>query len=246
MNRQMKMIEMLTEKEKLEVVMLSQELGVSEVTIRKDLSILEKKGLVRREKGYAILNETNEMSRRIATNYETKLQIAQKAAEQVKDGDTIMIESGSCCVLLAQVLADSKKDITIITNSVYIATNITEKRVKVILLGGEYQPGFMATVGPLTEKCAQEFHVNKIFVGTDGFSKESGFTGEDHIRVETLKAMVSRADRVMLLMEAYKAGSQGTVSFLHPLEIDSLFTEKSVSSKFVNMMCESHVNLYYI
>ena len=63
MNRQMKMIEMLTEKEKLEVVMLSQELGVSEVTIRKDLSILEKKGLVRREKGYAILNETNEMSR---------------------------------------------------------------------------------------------------------------------------------------------------------------------------------------
>lgn len=246
MNRQMKMIEMLTKNEKLEVGKLSQELGVSEVTIRKDLSTLEKRGFVRREKGYAILNETNEMSRRIAMNYETKLQIAQKAAEQVQDGETIMIESGSCCVLLAQVLADSKKDITIITNSVYIATNISGKHVKIILLGGEYQPGFMASVGPVTQKCAQEFHVNKIFVGTDGFSKESGFTGEDHTRVETLKIMTSRAAKVMLLMEAYKAERQGTVSFLQPSEIDSVFTEKTVNSNFVNLMCDHHINLYYI
>ena len=244
MERHMKIIEMLSKSDKIEVSRLSQDFDVSEVTIRKDLVALEKKGLLRREKGYAILNETNEMSRRIATNYKKKLMIAIEAAKTVQDGETLMIESGSCCVLLAQVLSETKKDITLITNSLYIASMLSDKNARIILLGGEYQADFMASVGPLTGKCAQEFHVDKIFVGTDGFSQQSGFTGDNHTRVETLKTMASRASKVMVLMEAGKAQKQGVVSFLPLSEVNSVFTENTVSESFKGLLQKQGIALY--
>ena len=103
-NRENKILELLTQNEKMEVDLLSELLGVSQVTIRKDLDILEEKGIVKREHGCALLCNTDDISGRIAYHYEEKRRIAEKAAELVSSGDTIMIENGSCCALLAEVL----------------------------------------------------------------------------------------------------------------------------------------------
>lgn len=96
-DRYNKILELLTKENKIEVNELSQILGVSNVTIRKDLDALEEKGIIKRGHGYAILANKDDINGRLAYHYEIKKRIAKKAAELIHDGDTIMIESGSCC-----------------------------------------------------------------------------------------------------------------------------------------------------
>ena len=97
-NRGNKILELLTKDNKIEVSHLAEELGVSQVTMRKDLDTLESKGVIKREHGFALLCSTDDINGRIAYHYEEKRKIAQKAAGLVSNGDTIMIENGSCCV----------------------------------------------------------------------------------------------------------------------------------------------------
>ena len=163
--RHTKILELLTEKNKVDVTELSQNLGVSQVTIRKDLDMLEKKGLIVREHGFATLNGQDDMNNRLAYHYDIKQQLAKSACQMIEDGETIMIESGSCCALLAQEIASTKKDVTIITNSSFIADYIRQySQVKLILLGGEYQKEAQVVVGPMTRRCVEAFFVDKFFI----------------------------------------------------------------------------------
>ena len=140
-NRETLILELLTAGRKLEVSTLAERIGVSQVTMRKDLDDLERRGLVIREHGCALLRSSDDVQSRIAYHYEAKRKIAERAAELVDNGDTIMIESGSCCALLADVLVQRRKDLTILTNSAFIASYIRGKgAVQTILLGGIYQP----------------------------------------------------------------------------------------------------------
>jgi DeoR/GlpR family transcriptional regulator of sugar metabolism len=124
----------------------------------------------------------------MAYNYSTKRRIAKNAAEMVEEGDTIMIESGSCCAFLAEELVASKKNITIITNSIFITNYVRHKPdIKIILLGGYYQPDSQVLVGPMTVKNGEVFFSSKFFIGADGFLPNFGFTGKDHIRVQTIR-----------------------------------------------------------
>ncbi len=101
-------LEILTNETKIEVSLLAEKLGVSQVTVRKDLDDLENMGIVTREHGYALLRSMDDLNSRIAYHYEEKKRIAKKTAEQISNGDTLMIESGSCCALLADALAENK------------------------------------------------------------------------------------------------------------------------------------------
>ena len=140
-DRETRILEILTAENRLEVSALAGRVGVSQVTVRKDLDELERRGIIVREHGYAALRSADDIQSRIAYHYEEKRKIAEQAAELVENGDTIMIESGSCCALLADVLAERRKDLTVITNSAFIAAYIRGKcSFQIILLGGVYQP----------------------------------------------------------------------------------------------------------
>ena len=90
-SRTNRILEILTERGRAEVSALAGELGVSQVTMRKDLTELERRGLIRREHGWATLRSTDNVEGRLAYHYEEKLKIARRAAELVRDGDTIMV-----------------------------------------------------------------------------------------------------------------------------------------------------------
>lgn len=157
-NRGNKILELLTKDNKIEVSHLAEELGVSQVTMRKDLDTLESKGVIKREHGFALLCSTDDINGRIAYHYEEKRKIAQKATGLVSNGDTIMIENGSCCTLLADTLTATKKDLTIITNSAFIAEYIRGKsNFQINLLGGIYQQDSQVMVGPMILQCVGEF-----------------------------------------------------------------------------------------
>lgn len=224
--RHTKILELLTEKNKVDVTELSQNLGVSQVTIRKDLDMLEKKGLIVREHGFATLNGQDDMNNRLAYHYDIKQQLAKSACQMIEDGETIMIESGSCCVLLAQEIASTKKDVTIITNSSFIADYIRQySQVKLILLGGEYQKEAQVVVGPMTRRCVEAFFVDKFFIGTDGFSKNTGFTGNDYMRSETVRDMARQAAHVIIVTESSKFQQVGLVNLLPTQDVYCVVTD---------------------
>ncbi|MBU9735163.1 DeoR/GlpR family DNA-binding transcription regulator [Diplocloster agilis] len=227
--RHIRIIELVSIHKKIEVSKLAELLHTSQVTVRKDLDVLADKGILKRERGYAVLNAEDDINYRMAFHYEIKRKIALSAAKLVQDGETVMIESGSACMLLAELLAYEKRGVTIITNSAYLASYVKDAPgVKVTLLGGDYQPRAQAMVGPLTKMCAQQFCVDKIFVGTDGFSETNGFTGDNLVRADTVRAMAESAHRTVVLADAEKFTRAGTVSFLKPSEVSVVITDSGI------------------
>ena len=227
--RHTQILNLLGEKKKITVLELSELLKVSDVTIRKDLSVLEDKGLLKREHGFATLPESDDVSTRLLFNYETKRRIAQKALESIKDGETLMIESGSCCALLAEEIVMNRRDITIITNSVFIATFLRNKfGARIISLGGEFQCESQVMVGPLVKRCAENFSVEKFFMGTDGFNELGAMSG-DLMRAEAVRNMAQSARQSIILTESKKFSQAGVVSLLPYREIDSIYTDEKIS-----------------
>ena len=230
--RQTQILDILSHKKQITVLELAQALQVSDVTIRKDLSVLEDKGLLKREHGFATLPESDDINTRLLFNYDTKRRIARKALESLKDGETVMIESGSCCALLAEEMALSKRRITIITNSIFIATFLRDKpSVRIILLGGEFQSQAQVVVGPLVKKSVQDFFVDKFFVGTDGFN-EIGSMGGDLMRTQAVRDMAESAQRAIILTESKKFSQTGVVPLLAYSELDSIYTDDKISSEW--------------
>ena len=236
--RQSKLIKLVNLYQKIEVSRLAELLDVSQVTIRKDLDHLEEEGLLSREHGYALIKNANDINTRLTINYDKKLEIATKAAEMVSNGETVMLESGSTCALLAEQLAKLKKDVT------YIAIRIRELPIrKVILLGGEYQKEYQGMVGPLVRKCAKEFYVDKFFVGTDGFIPDAGFTCDDLMRVETMKYMEDSANRMIILADSSKFSQKGVVIQTTFSEIDTVCTDAEIPEDALENLKRHNINV---
>lgn len=108
-NRANGILEMLIDRERMEVSEIAKEMGVSQVTVRKYLNELESRGLITREHGYAAIKSTDNVEGRLARHYEQKLRIARRAVACVPDGATVIVENGSCCALLAVELAHTKR-----------------------------------------------------------------------------------------------------------------------------------------
>ena len=241
---QSQILDLLTQNKKLKVTELSEILNVSQVTIRKDLSALEESGIIVREHGYAKLNESDDINNRLAYHYDIKQKIAEKAVESIEDGETVMIESGSCCALVALEIAKTKKDVTLITNSAFIADYIRKTgNVRIILLGGEYQEESQVMVGPITRKCAEGFFVDKLFVGTDGFTKETGFTGNDYMRSEAVKDMAKQASNVIIVTDSVKFQQKGVVSLLDTKKVSYVYTDSNIPEETEEYLIENNIKI---
>ena len=230
-NRGNKILELLTKNNKIEVSLLAEELCVSQVTMRKDLDELESKGIIKREHGFALLCSADDINGRIAYHYEEKRKIAEKAAELISNGDTIMIENGSCCALLADTLTATKKDLTIITNSAFIAEYIRGKsNFQINLLGGIYQQDSQVMVGPMILQCVENFFVDRFFIGTDGYSTKMGFTNQDQMRAQAVRDMARQAEKVIVLTESEKFSKRGIVPLNLKDQIKAVITDNEIDS----------------
>ena len=224
--RREEILALVSELKKIEVNDLAERLSVSKVTIRKDLDALEKRGLLHREHGFAVLNSQDDLNYRLALNYDKKVQIAKLAAKEVANGETIMIESGSSCAILAEIISKTKKDVTIITNSSFIAHYVSnEMNCQIVLLGGNYQQDAQVTVGPLAKKSIQNFFVDKVFIGIDGFDRVFGFSNSDMLRSEVVQTMATVAKRVIVLTDSTKFYERGLIKTLDINEVDTIYTD---------------------
>lgn len=241
--RHSQILNIVSSKGKVSVSELSQNIGISEVTVRKDLSQLEGRGLLRREHGFATMVDSDDVSKRLAFNYNVKRKIAAAAAQCISDGETVMIESGSCCTLLAEELVSTRRDITIITNSVFIASFIRYiGNSKIILLGGEFQKEAQVMVGPLVRKCVEDFYVNKFFIGTDGFNDFGAMSG-DLMRAEAVRSMSVNAKQIVILTESKKFSQVGVVSLIPFDKISTIYTDSDIPTNKVDFLSKKNITV---
>ena len=168
---------------KVKVVELVEQFQVSEETIRRDLMILEEKGLLKRVYGGAIhavfQSEEPPFVQRTSVNQEAKVKVGKKAVELISDGDVIAIDVGTTMLEFAKQI-EKKKDITIITNSLPVSSVLTESlnqnmfTGQVLLLGGQIDPKHQSISGSLTEQMLNQFNIDKAFISAGGFSIQKG------------------------------------------------------------------------
>ena len=244
--RQDKILEILAGTRKVEVNVLAKVLKVSQVTIRKDLDYLDNLGFVKREHGYAQFGSIEDSGARMAINYDIKRRIARSAAKTVEDGETVLIESGSCCALLAEELANNKQ-VTIVTNSAFIAGHIRNAPfANILLLGGEYQNSSQVMVGGMTSKWAEIFMSDKFFVGADGFTEKYGFTGKDHLRAQTARDMARQAKQVIVLTDSEKFFHTGSEGVVRTEQVSAVITDDRIHPKTETFLHKKKVNVYKV
>jgi len=247
MDRTVRILDHISSSKKIKISLLAEMLDVSHVTLRKDLDNLEKRGIIRRMHGYASLEGADDTGKRMAFYHSIKRRIARAAVEIVEDGETIMMESGSCCAIFAEELSLAKKNVSIITNSVFIANFICKlPNIKIILLGGLFQSESQVLVGSITKKNAESFNLDKFFLGADGFISGQGFTGADHLRADTALNLASRAKKVYVLTEAAKFSRSGAYALLNLDKIAGVFTDDGIPKEAENELVKNNVQLYKV
>ncbi|MDR1420725.1 MAG: DeoR/GlpR family DNA-binding transcription regulator [Treponema sp.] len=236
--RRGRILEILDQDGEIGVGVLADQLAVSRVTVLKDLSELEERGLLRRERGLVTFDSTDDVGRRMARHYGTKRRIAREAARAVASGETVMIESGSCCAFLAEELAGieggggAARKNSIITNSAFIAGLLRNAPFcRVVLLGGDYQKEAQVMVGPLARECSEHFFTDKLFIGADGFTPETGFTGKDLLRGDMVRGMARQARHTIVLTESEKFFEKGVVSLLAAEDVSDVYTDSRIPSE---------------
>lgn len=205
-SRQQTILQLVIDKGRMSVADLATVTGVSEVTIRQDLNLLEKQSYLRRTHGFAVPLDSEDVETRMMNNFALKRELAKFAASLVRPGETVFIENGSSNALLARELA-TQPDITIITVSSYIAHLLKETPGEVILLGGIYQKKSESMVGPLTRQYIQQVHFGKAFIGIDGWQAETGFTGRDMMRADIVNAVLEKGAEAIVLSDSSKFGA---------------------------------------
>jgi DeoR/GlpR family transcriptional regulator of sugar metabolism len=229
-------------KRRVSVSELSQLCGVSEVTIRQDLTLLEQRSYLKRAHGFALAIESDDLDTRMMSNFALKQKLAQFAASLVEDGETIFIESGSSNALLARYLAEHKK-VTLITVSSYIAHLLKESECEVILLGGMYQKKSETVVGPLTRMCIQQVNFSKAFIGIDGYLPENGFTGRDMMRADVVNAVLAKGMENIIITDSSKFGKINSNPLGTVNAFSRVITDDGLTQDFADSLAQQGITV---
>ncbi len=223
--RRKQILELLLQRESVQVSQLMEQFQVSIETIRRDLEELERQQQLVRVYGGAILppgKAAEPIYRERATvNYLQKQAIGRLAADLVKDGDTIAIDLGTTTLALAKALG-GKKNITVLTNSLKIAVLLAENPdIRVIVPGGEARRGDLALSGSLTTRILSEFNTDYAFLGVGGLSIEQGITDYHMEEAMARRVMVEHTRNAVALLDHSKLGvvAMNQVCPLHALDI---------------------------
>ena len=215
---------------------LSAALGVSQATVRRDLNALASTGRLRRVHGGAVavdqrLDEPH-FDVKAASAAAEKQRIAARALELIAPDDTIYLDSGSTVLALARLLHGWNR-LTVVTNSLPVATELVGRGPRLIVIGGELRATSRALVGPLTRLLLDELQVDRAFMGTFALSVDDGLTTTDPSEAYTKQLVVARAREVVLLADATKMGTRSFVRAGRLADVDVLVTDAALDERAV-------------
>lgn len=214
--RRKEMLSMLQDREEIRVLDMSELFHVSPLTIRKDLEMLESRGLVKRIHGGAqkisLAQQRNSIEDRRQYRREEKIQVARTAAKLVGDGDSILLNVGSTSAYLCDELK-KKTNIIIITNAFHLFRELINcKDIVTFFLGGRVDHDMQITVGRDVIEQMSKYKVDKLFLGMDGVDVEAGATSYNHAEDEIMQQMITQAKHKYIIVDDHKIGK---VAFAH-------------------------------
>lgn len=231
--RQEAILRLAREQGRVEVAALADTFQVTTETVRRDLSVLQKRRLLRRVHGGAILWGQDGfeplLADRDTRRVEEKRRIALAAIEELPPEGTVLLDSGSTLARVAQHLPTGL-DLRIVTNSLLNIQLLAEHEdAEVIVLGGGFHKETLATVDEQTVREIAALHVDVVLLGSDGVSPQGGLSSPYRNHAEVKRAMVASAGRVVALVDSSKIPKDYFVRFATCREIDTLITDDDLS-----------------
>ncbi len=207
---------------------LTERLNVSEVTIRKDLTILEDMGAVVRTHGGAKLAEDRAALRPLATRLtehtDEKQVISERAKKLVSEGDTIYIDTGSTCFYLARRVSDM--NIRVVTNSLDVMNVLADAPgVSLISIGGGYRKEAGSFLGPAAEDTIRSFRIETCFIGATGISKDGAFSAQNVFESQLKRLVLGVSKRRVVLADSSKFDRTAFSVFAEPDDVDVLIVD---------------------
>ena len=224
-NRKKEILNMLYEKGRVTVGELSKSLYVSEMTIRRDLSEMEKGGYLRRYRGGAVLKMNNRempITERVYLDEDEKKALCQKCIPYLEDGMTVYIDSSSTCLYLISHI-QKFKNILIVTNSVKVVLNASAFHIPCLLIGGEYYEQDMCLVGSIAEQYARELNIDVAFFTTAAYSDDGVISDFDVKQTMIRKIILKNTKKSIFLFESAKVGQKMTYTLCRKEDVTAVF-----------------------
>jgi DeoR family transcriptional regulator of aga operon len=240
----------LTELEKeghVKVIDLSERLGVSTVTIRKDLTELENKRMLFRNHGsvslFSSLISDRHIDEKEKIMVDEKLRIAEAANRLLERNDRIIIASGTTVLAFANRI-NFTEPLTVITSSVKVSLSLCYRQnIDVIQLGGPMRKSSASVIGPEAENFLNNLSCNKLFISIDGLDIEYGLTtsniGEAHLN----QVMMRAAQKVIVLTDASKFGKRGFGKVCNLNQVHQIITDTNAPAAAVQMIRDKGIEV---
>lgn len=232
LSRRSEILELLKKKENISVIELSTMYKVSEVSIRNDLAHLESKGLLIRTRGGAInkqpINFDLSLNQRLKKYFKEKQNIGKKAVEFINEGDTIVMDSGSTTLRIAENLGIFKQ-IKLITNSLPIAEQVADfKGVEVIIPGGVLRSEMRSLIGPMAERNLLNYYCDIAFLAVDGIDCDKGISTPVLYEATFSRTMIDISKRVIVVSDSSKFQRRSFAKIASMDKIDIIISDKGI------------------
>jgi DeoR/GlpR family transcriptional regulator of sugar metabolism len=238
--------ELLRERRVVRVSSLSDLMGVSEVTIRRDLEALERRGVLERTHGGAVpaqrMRSEPAYAEAASSMREEKRRIGRLGASLVEEGDTLYLNGGTTTPEIVRHLA--APGVIVITNSVAIALEAGERALELILVGGHYRTPSHSVVGPFATEALRRTHATKAFIGVEGISLSSGLTTPTAAEAEIASVMIEQTrGRVVVVADHSKIGTVADF-VIAPLDrVDTLIVDEGIDGDYRRQLAQTGVEV---
>lgn len=225
--RKQMILTLLSNEKAISMQELGKLLHYSQATLRRDVTVLEENGLLRRTHGMihqvdVVQNIVPSAQDRSLVNSGVKRQIARRAAQLVQEQGTIILDSGTTTSMLAQELLD--RHLNIVTNSLEISILLSQSKSQVISCGGLLEPRHLCFVGPVAENFLSDIEASILFLGTSGVRGASGLTTSSPLQLNIKQAMIQSAKRRIVLFDPSKFNAACLFLFSDFSDIDTIIT----------------------
>ena len=245
--RRRAILDLLNHHGRVLVTDLAKHFRTSQVTIRKDLEILHANGQVHRTHGGALparegMLEDPALRDKEKLHRKEKLQIAAAAAQMVSEGQVVILDSGTTTTAIARVLREHK-NLTIITNAVNIAAELSGSSVEVILTGGTLRANSFSLVGPIAEESLRRLNADILFLGVDGFDAHYGLSTPNLPEAKVNRTMMEIARLSVAVCDSSKFGRRSLSLIAPPSAIHHVITDRGIPKPDLNALKKAGIDV---
>src|SRR5581483_4887555 len=245
--RRRAILEILNQEGRVLVKDLAGRFQTSQVTIRKDLETLHTQGLVHRTHGGALTAQAGalldpSLREKEKLHRKDKQRIGEAAAALVKEGESVVLDSGSTTTAIARALKGFRR-LTVITNAVNIAAELAGTSIEVILTGGTLRENSFSLVGPLAEETLRRLSADILFLGVDGFDVHFGLTTPNLLEAKVNRVMVEIARRTVVVCDSSKFGRRSLSLICPPRAVHQTITDSHISKNDLHALEEAGIQI---